>query len=185
MDNELIFISSCFVKWADFWERTEVSWHSWQMLCTFTIAMIIFSVVMHGSYCQIPLPNTFGYTTSFLKILSTIFKVMSAMWKASDMLAQRFQATAQRMFGRDPEPETLGAEPCCSSVLSTGLFLLRHDIWIKIDFSQLAHLSPSDCSEHKSQYRTCTWICAGWPMLEEFQYPPCNYGSLQSPCELT
>lgn len=44
------------------------------------------------------------------------------MWKASDMLARCFQTTAQRMFGRNPEAETLGAEPCCSSVLNVGYF---------------------------------------------------------------
>lgn len=78
IDNEVIIITSCLITVADFWERTKITWHSWQVLCTFTIAVIIFSVIMNGSYCQIPLPITFGYTTSPSEILWSIFKVMSA-----------------------------------------------------------------------------------------------------------
>jgi len=120
MDSEVIGITSCLVTAVDFWERTEISWHSWQVLCGLTIAMIIFSVVVGGSYCQIPHPITFGYTTSPSQILCSIFKVVSATRKALAMLALCFATTAQRMFGREPEQDTSGAEPCCSSVPNTG-----------------------------------------------------------------
>lgn len=75
MDNEVIIFTSCLRTAVDFWERTNISQHSCQVLCTCTIAMIIFSVVMNDNYCQIPLPITFGYTTSPSEILCSIFKL--------------------------------------------------------------------------------------------------------------
>lgn len=75
VDNEVIIITSCLRTAVDFWERTNISQHSCQVLCTYTIAMIIFSAVMNDNYCQIPLPITFGYTTSPSEILCSIFKL--------------------------------------------------------------------------------------------------------------
>lgn len=75
MDIEVIIITSCLRIAVDFWERTNISQHSCQVLCTCTIALIIFSVVMSDNYCQIPLPVTFGFTTSPSEILCSIFKL--------------------------------------------------------------------------------------------------------------
>lgn len=88
----------------------------------FTITVIMFCAVVNGSYCQIPLPVIFRYTTSPSETLCSIFKVMSAVQKLLAILALCFQ-THKGCLERDLESETAGAEPCCSSVLNTSLVL--------------------------------------------------------------
>lgn len=56
-------ITTCLITAADCWQRTKISRLSWWLLCTFTIFMIIFSMFMKGSYCQILLSRNFRYIT--------------------------------------------------------------------------------------------------------------------------
>lgn len=133
MDNEVIIITSCLRTAADFWERTNISQHCCQMLWTYTIAMIIFSVVMDDKYCQIPLPITFGYTTSPSEILYSIFKLCQICRKPQPCWQCVFKPQHNLMLGIDPEAETSGAEPCCRSFLS-----VRHNTGIHLSsFSRL------------------------------------------------
>lgn len=187
MDNEVIVITSCLITAVDFWERTKISWHCWQVLCTFTIAMIIFSVVMNGSYCQIPLPITFGYTTGPSEILCSIFKVMSAMRKASAVLVGTVFSNHST---KDIWKVSRTRDIRCWALLQqcsehTGLFLEDTTLESTCLLSVGSFVSWPDWPEHNCQYRTCAWISTYWPMQVEFQYLPCNYGSLQCPYKLT
>lgn len=140
MGNKGIIITSCLIIAFDCWKRTNISKPFWWLLCTFTIAMIIFSMALNGNYFQILVQVIFRYITV------PAWKCYTVYLKLCE-LCGKFQPWCHRLFKPLHKDDLKGCRTrdihCWASVLNTGLFLqdTAHLMNLQIRIQTLLFLS--------------------------------------------